>query len=292
MTLSICISDWLHLYLLVAILNTTLFLIPHIKFQHVWYKICTAVDLGVVLMTFLQTSMGESDDHWPQDAKSNLWIAFCFSAFFYIVGPRIWGVMFLLVGLLSVTPVWDAVYTEIQAFASHSLDLIIDQTHVSWIKGVIVLGVMVVVLVCFFFAIPTVQLISMCFTTTIKLVISIKVIWIIVFKQNRICCSAESSRDTCPFWFSPIMRAIAAAFFVMRVPIALHMQDTEMVSFCQAKTNTYQAVSTDTEIHFAHTDSQAGDEADPPPAQRRNEDTSKGSRLRTIAIARPQRGRQ
>jgi hypothetical protein len=129
MSLDICVADEVHLFVVVALLNIALYLVPCVKFDSFWYKACLAVDLGVLLKTIVETAIGPQDGHWPQDAGTNLFIALCFSLFFYVMAPNIWGTIFLVVGLLSVQSFWDGMYSQLQSFMQHSLDIIIDQTH-------------------------------------------------------------------------------------------------------------------------------------------------------------------
>jgi hypothetical protein len=207
--LDICLADPLHLLLLVAILNISLYLVPCLAFDSFWYKLCCALDLGVLLKSAVETGIGPTDGHWPQDAGTNLFITVCFTLFFYVMAANIWGCVFLVVGLLSVGPFWDSVYSEMQLFASNSLDIIIDETNVSWVKALVCFVVLLIVAVWVFFSIPMVRVLTMCITTAVKLVMALKVIWIVIIQGDEVCCAANTDADYCPFWLSKMMWVLA-----------------------------------------------------------------------------------
>jgi len=282
--LDVCLDDSLHLLLLVAVLNIMLYMMPCLHFDSWWYKICSALDLGVLLKSAIETAVGPTDPHWPQDAGTNLFITVSFTLFFYVLAPNIWGCVFLLVGLLSVQSFWNSVYAEIQEFATNSLGIIIDHTHVSWAKGVIVFIVIFLVTVWMFFSIPVVRLLSMCIVTAIKLVMALKVIWIVLIQGDQICCAANTDAAYCPFWMSKLMWILAAVLAVLRIPPTRYMQSREMSCCCNSKA-AYQPVATDVQPVTTSSKRLAQDSSDDEETKPSN---CKASKLRIISIGKPQ----
>ena len=285
--MDICIADELHLFVAVALLNISLFLLPCLKFDSFWYKACMAADMGVLLKTMLETAIGPTDGHWPQDAAYNLFIAVCFALFFYVIGPQIWGTLFLFVGLLSVQSFWNGVYAQMQSFTEHSLDIIMDEAHVNVVYAVIIFFVVFVLVVSLCFQVPTVRLFAMSISTAVKLVISFKVLYIVIIKNEKICCGTDSDPSNCPIWITKTLWILAGCLAAARIAAAQRMQD--YTCGCASRKG-YQLVpdkSTSSEAIEANDDQSSPDE-------RSSASTKKHSRkdksFRVITIGKPRLG--
>jgi hypothetical protein len=294
MSLDICVADEVHLFVVVALLNIALYLVPCVKFDSFWYKACLAVDLGVLLKTIVETAIGPQDGHWPQDAGTNLFIALCFSLFFYVMAPNIWGTIFLVVGLLSVQSFWDGMYSQLQSFMQHSLDIIIDQTHTKWVTAVLILLVVAVLGVTLVFQLPTVKLVAMGVTTAFKLVISFKVLYIVIGKSEQICCSPDSDPDNCPLWISKVLWIIAVFLATIRIAAARHFLD---YGWCDRKVKAGYKLVPEAEDSRDETEGREEEEKrSSKPTQDSSDDeqptnkvNSKRNTLKSIKIGRPPR---
>ncbi len=285
--MDICVADELHLFVIVALLNIALYMIPCLKFDSFWYKVTLAADMGVLLKTIVETAIGPADGHWPQDAGSNLFITSCFTMFFYVLAPNIWGTIFLVLGLLSVQSFWDSLYAQLQAFMEHSLDIIIGQTHQQWIFAMVILAVISILGVTVLFAVPTVKLVAMGVTTAMKLVISFKVLYIVVGKSEKICCSPDSDPSNCPIWIGKSLWITAVFLAAMRIAAARHFKDFD----CLAKKVGYKLVPEENdeldqiEGDERKTKKQRDDSSDE--EQPTKKPDSKSKSLKTIRIGRP-----
>jgi hypothetical protein len=277
--MDICVADELHLFVAVALLNISLYLLPCLQFDSFWYKACMAADMGVLLKTMLETAIGPEDGHWPQDAGSNLFIVLCFSLFFYVIGPQIYGTLFLFLGLLSVQAFWDGVYAQMQSFMQNSLDIIMDKGHVNVVYAVIIFVIGFALVMSLFFAVPTVRLFTMGITTAVKLVISFKVLYIVVFKNEKICCATDSDPANCPIWITKTLWIVAGCLAAARIAAAQRLKSQP----CCSKRPQYKLLPED-QI------SEATDEDDASTTSPSNKQNSKGNKLRVITIGKPRLG--
>ena len=221
--MDICIADGLHLYAIVAILNILLYAIPCIKFDSVWCKIVHAADFGLLLKTVVETAIGTNDGHWPQDSTSNLFIALCFTLFFYIMAPNIWGSIFLVLGLLSVQSFWDGVYDQIVSFFQHSLDITIDATHTKTVFACVVVFVLFTLAVSMFFSLPWIQVTTHSIITSLKLVVAARLLYIQLVRREEVCCSKHSDPANCPLWLSRQLWILALGLVIVRMTITQHI---------------------------------------------------------------------
>ena len=217
--MDICIADGLHLYAIVAILNILLYAIPCIKFDSFWCKIVHAADFGLLLKTVVETAIGSNDGHWPQDSTTNLFIALCFTLFFYILAPNIWGTIFLVIGLLSVQSFWDGVYDQLMAFSRHSLAITIDATHAKTVFACILLFVLFTLAVSIFFSLPWIQTTTQNVVTSIKLVVAVRLLFIQLVRREEVCCSENSDPSNCPLWMSPLAWISILVLIIARITI-------------------------------------------------------------------------
>jgi len=232
--MDICIADGLHLYAIVAILNILLYAIPCIKFDSFWCKIVHAADFGLLLKTVVETAIGSNDGHWPQDSTTNLFIALCFTLFFYVMAPNIWGSIFLVLGLLSVQSFWDGVYNQITAFFRHSLDITIDATHTKTVFACMIVFVLFTLAVSLLFTIPWIQVITQSVITSIKLVVAVRLLYIQLVRRENVCCSEQSDPANCPLWMSPTSWIAILVLIIARMTIT---QNIDRVGCCSSKGN-------------------------------------------------------
>jgi hypothetical protein len=208
-----CVTDTLHLYALVAILNLCLYVLVGLDFDSFLSRATFSLNLALFLRTSLETALDSR--FWPDDLVTNLWIVACFAAFFYIMSPNMWGTLFLALGLLSVQAFWEPVERQILSFLSHSLDIIIDITQTKAIYASVVLLILAVAVFSMLFAFSCIQVASMSFVFSVQTVTAIKLLS--QGPHGRLCCNAEATIQECPYWFNATHWVAIAALFVFRV---------------------------------------------------------------------------
>lgn len=191
-----CIADALHLFQIAAILNLALYFATCVKFDSFISKAVFSLDLALLLKTIIETELGER--HWPQDVAPNLFIVFCFMAFFYFTSANMWAVVFLLFGLLAVQGFWEPVRDQIYTLLSKSFDLVLDETHSPAIFACVIVFILTICAISVFFSVPFVQITSMAMVFGVKAVGSYKVLRL---GDRPICCSPDADFDQCPIWF-------------------------------------------------------------------------------------------
>jgi hypothetical protein len=243
-----CTPDKLYLLVFVAILNILLYAAPCVKFNSFWYKSVFAIDLGVFLKLLLEGVIGPADGHWPQGTAANLFITLSFSCFFYVMAPNIWGMIFLILGLMSVQPFWDGLSEQGAAFMENSLDISMNITHQNWFYTVIVLAVFGLIGMACFFSIPCVQRAAMGVSTAVKLVLSLKILEIKLIRGEEVCCAPSSeSKDNCPLWLNKWLWLFAVLFAAFRIAAAKKFAPPEPEGYCCSRKKKYKKVPTDTD---------------------------------------------
>lgn len=195
-----CINDTLHLFAAVSVLNIVLYFSTCVKFDSPFSRAAFAMDFSIMTKLFLETAMGSHN--WPQDATSNAYVFVCFSCFFYIMAPNMWGTIFLIFGLLSVQSFWDGVRDQVESFLQHSLNYIVVVSDSKAVFAGVILFILVAVGFRLFFCVPIVQDIALATVYGVKVWVAFKLLRIEWWDDEQVCCASDSDSDLCPFWFN------------------------------------------------------------------------------------------
>ncbi len=181
--------------------------------------------------------------------------SFCFTSFFYVLSPNIWGVVFLLLGLLSIQDFWGALKDQIQSFFQHSLNWTIDATQSRALFAGIIVLILLIATISAFFALTFVQITSMAFVYALKFAISINVLRA---SDNKICCAEASDSAQCPFWLTHTGWIMVVAAFFFRLVWGKWLNRWFQIRQLRLLRNKYAEVSTTDETEGTDTRDASG----------------------------------